>query len=89
MVRRLVYPSAALQEHEPNGFPRPRDGSERQVFYIQDIKFEGLLFVVYIENTFRLDHKRADNLETRNGNTYPTLPMPMQGKLQASYMNTP
>jgi len=35
----------------------------------------------------RLDHTRADNLETRNGNAYPTLPL--QGKLQASYMNTP
>jgi len=35
----------------------------------------------------RMDPKRADNLEMRNGNTYPTLPL--LEKPQAPYMDTP
>ena len=34
-----------------------------------------------------MDPKRADNLEMRNGNTYPTLPL--LEKPQAPYMDTP
>jgi len=39
----------------------------------------------------RIDPKRADNLEMRNGNTYPTLPhsMPLMEKPQAPYMESP
>ena len=44
-------------------------------------------FKVYHENSFRMDPKRADNLEMRNGNAYPTLPL--MEKPQAPYMDTP
>jgi len=58
-------------------------------------------FKVYLENSLRMDPKRADNLEMRNGNTYPTLPLlekpqpngtwrhPDMEKPQAPYMETP
>ena len=58
-------------------------------------------FKVYLENSLRMDPKRSDNLEMRNGNTYPTLPLlekpqvngtwrhPDMEKPQAPYMDTP
>lgn len=41
--------------------------------------------------SYRMDPKRADNIELRNGNAYPTLPhtMPLMEKPQAPYMETP
>jgi len=44
-------------------------------------------FKVYLDSSFRMDPKRAENLEMRNGNTYPTLPL--LEKPQAPYMETP
>ena len=45
-------------------------------------------FKVYLDySNFRLDPKHRDNLELRDGNPYPTLPM--MEKPQAPYMETP